>query len=132
MAKKSGSKRTGVDEIDEVVGRLRREATPAVAKALNLDSAEAVEAALNAAVELAMAARAVLRAMPMPPEARAHVDRAESEALRAARMAVKGFGAASKPSRASGARPVKVDFRQDRSGKATGRRRKGAGRGGDY
>lgn len=116
MAKKSGSRTASESEIDEVVSKLKREAAPAVAKALNLDSAEAVEAAVNAGVELALAARAVVRALPMPPDARAHLDRAEAEALRAARMAVRGIDRAGLKRRAAGAKQVKVDFKKDRSG----------------
>lgn len=68
------------------VERLRREAAPVMAKALDIDRAEAAEAALNAATEFALAARELLRALPLPPEARTHVDRAEREAVRAAKL----------------------------------------------
>ena len=110
MAKKSGSKGKQGEGVDHVFDGLKRDAAPALAKALNLDSAEAVEAAMNAGIELFMAARAVIRAMPLPPEARAHLDRAEVETLRAARMAARGMGVA-KPSKGQGpAKKVSVDF----------------------
>lgn len=110
MAKKSDSKRTGDGGVDEVVERLRRDAAPSIARALNLDSAEAVEAAINAAVELLLAARATVRALPLPPEARSHLDRAESEAIRAARMAARGVRVPAKKGTAGPARQVKVEF----------------------
>jgi hypothetical protein len=110
MAKKSGSKGRQGNGEDSVFDGLKRDAAPALAKALNLDSAEAVEAAMNAGIELFMAARAVVRAMPLPPEARAHLDRAEVETLRAARMAARGMGVA-KPAKGQGpAKKVSVDF----------------------
>lgn len=120
MAKRSGSRTAANEQIDEVVAKLKRDAAPAVARALNLDSAEAVEAALNAGVELVLAARAVVRALPLPPDARAHLDRAEGEALRAARMAVRGIDRSSLKKRAAGATQVKVDFKKDRSAKRRG------------
>jgi hypothetical protein len=110
MAKKSGSKRQAETEIDEVVARFRREAAPAVAKALNLDSAEAVEAAIAAGVELLLAARAVVRSMPLSAEAHEHLDRAEREAIRAARMTVRGVEGMGGKHRPSSAKEVKVDF----------------------
>ncbi len=125
MAKKSGSKRQTELEIDEVVGRLRREAAPALAKALNLDSAEALEAAIASGVELLLAARAVVRSLPLSAEAQEHLDRAEHEAIRAARMAVRGVeGMASKrpPSRA---KEVKVDFAQPSKKKSAPSKRRG-------
>lgn len=133
MAKRSGSRKAAAPAgraaraapeapaapggIGEVVDKLKREAAPAMAKALNLDSAEAVEAALNAGLELLLAGRAVLRSLPLPPEAREHLDRAEGEALRAARMAVKGVDAAGLSGARRGATRVPVDFKQDRSAK---------------
>jgi len=110
LAKKSDSKRTGDEGVDEVVERLRRDAAPSIARALNLDSAEAVEAAINAAVELLLAARATVRALPLPPEARSHLDRAESEAIRAARMAARGVRGPSRKGAAGPAKQVKVEF----------------------
>ena len=112
MAKKSDSKRTGDEGVDEVVERLRRDAAPSIARALNLDSAEAVEAAINAAVELLLAARATVRALPLPPEARSHLDRAESEAIRAARMAARGARVRSRKGAEGPAKQVKVEFGQ--------------------
>lgn len=109
-AKKSGSERSTPREVEEVVSRLKRDAAPAVAKALNLDSAEAVEAALNASVELFLAARSVVRAMPLPAEARAHLDLAEAESLRAARMAMRGVSGSALRGRSGPAREVRVDF----------------------
>src|SRR5882762_7759962 len=87
LAKKSNSKGRAAVNFEEVAERLRREAAPILARALNLDRAEALEAA----VEVGLAARALVRALPMPPESRAHLDRAEREALRAARLAVSGL-----------------------------------------
>jgi hypothetical protein len=110
MAKKSDSRRTGDAGLDDVVEKLRRDAAPALARALNLDSAEAIEAALNSGMELLLAARAVVRALPLPPEAREHLDRAESEALRAARMAARGVKMPGGKREGSAAKQVKVDF----------------------
>ena len=110
MAKKSGSRRSGAGEIDDVVRGLKRDAAPALAKALNLDNAEAIEAAMNAGIELVLAARAVVRSMPMPPEARAHLDRAEAQTLRAARMAARGLNVPGASARKGPAKRVSVDF----------------------
>lgn len=110
MAKKSDSRRTGDEGVDEVVERLRQDAAPSLARALNLDSAEAVEAAINAAVELLLAARATVRALPLPPEARSHLERAEAEALRAARMAARGVRAPGRKGGPGPATQVKVEF----------------------
>ena len=110
MAKKSGSKRKADAQVDEVVERLRKDAAPALARALNLDSAESVEAALNAAVELLLAARATVRALPLPAEAREHLERAEAEGLRAARMAAKGMTRPGGKSKSGAAKRVNVDF----------------------
>lgn len=124
MAKKSGSKGKDSDAVDDVMRGLKRDTAPALAKALNLDNAEAVEAAMNAGIELVLAARAVVRSMPLPPEARAHLDRAEAETLRAARMAARGL---SVPGSGKGpATRVRVDFaKPDGSGKAGARPKKG-------
>src|SRR5882762_5632592 len=116
LAKKSKSKGRAADNFDEVAERLRREAAPILARALNLDRAEALEAAVNAAVEVGLAARALVRALPMPPESRAHLDRAEREALRAARLAVSGLnGRRKEGAPRGGARKVEVEFGSDRS-----------------
>jgi len=122
MAKKSGSRRKTADEIEGVVRGLKRDAAPALAKALNLDSAEAVEAAMNAGVELVLAARAVVRSMPLPPEARAHLDRAETETLRAARMAARGLNLNQAGKGRRPAKRVRVDF--DDPSKSAGASRK--------
>jgi hypothetical protein len=113
VAKKSGSKRTdgGSGGLEGVMAGLKRDTAPALAKALNLDSAEAVEAAMNAAMEVALAARAVIRAMPMPPEAREHLDRAEAETLRAARMAARGLNLKPAAKKTGPAKRVAVDFK---------------------
>ena len=126
MAKKSSSKGRAPEGFDELADRLRREAAPILARALNLDRAEALEAAVNAAVEVGLAARALVRALPMPPESRAHLERAEHEALRAAKLAVRGLNGRRKggtPPRA--AQKVDVEFASDRSdtGRARSRRR---------
>ncbi len=110
MAKKLGSRGKQAEGVEGVVAELKRDAAPALAKALNLDSAEAVEAAMNAGIELFLAARAVVRSMPLPPEARAHLDRAEVETLRAARMAARGMGVSSKARGQGPAKKVSVDF----------------------
>ena len=111
MAKKSGSKRKDESPLDGVVDGLKRDAAPALAKALNLDSAEAIEAAMNAGVELMLAARAVVRSMPLPADARTHLDRAEAETLRAARMAARGLNLKATPKSAGAAKKVDVDFK---------------------
>jgi 2-methylcitrate dehydratase PrpD len=108
-----------------MAARLKGEAAPAVAKALNLDSAEAVESAMNAALEVAMAARALVRSLPLPAEARLHLDRAESEAVRAAQLAVRGFKAAARPPKGEKAPThVRVEFADDRSKQRKVRRRR--------
>ena len=116
MAKKSGSKGSGKADFEDVVHRLKKDASPALARALDLDQAEAFEAALNTAVEMALAARAYMRALPMPPESREHLNKAEQEALRAARLAVKSFGKARRGGPgAAGPKKVPVDFKSDAS-----------------
>jgi hypothetical protein len=110
MPKRSGSKGKPGNGVESVVDGIKRDAAPALAKALNLDSAEAVEAAMNAGMELFLAARAVIRSMPLPPEARAHLDRAEVETLRAARMAARGMGVAKRAKAQGPAKKVAVDF----------------------
>lgn len=118
MKGKSGSKRGKEDDLEEVVARMRKEAGPVLAKALNLERAEAVEAGVNAMAEFVLAARAFLKALPLPPETRAHLDKAEAEAVRAARLAMKELDL--RPSRtapgSAPARQVKVKFRSKRSG----------------
>lgn len=114
MAKKSDSRQTGDGGLDEVLDKMRRQAAPSLAQALNLDSAEAIEAALNAGVELVLAARAVVRALPLPPEARKHLDRAEAEALRAARMAARGLNRPGGKKKGLAPKQVKVDFAEER------------------
>ena len=116
MAKKSGSKDKAKADFEDVVHRLKKDASPALARALDLDQAEAFEAALNTAVEMALAARAYMRALPMPAESREHLDRAEQEALRAARLAVKSFGRARRgASGAPGLKNVPVEFKSNTS-----------------
>jgi hypothetical protein len=123
LTKKSGSRGTaaGADELPAAVDRLRRQAAPALAKALELDRAEAAEAALSAVAELALAAREFVRALPLPPESRKHMEAAEREALRAARLAVASFDKHAK-GRAQGSqlKEVKVDFDAKRA--PTGKR----------
>ena len=113
MAKKSGSKGKQAEGVEGFAAGLRRDAAPALAKALNLDSAEAVEAAMTAGIELFLAARAVVRSMSLPPEARAHFDRAEAETLRAARMAARGMGVSPSTKKRGPAKKVSVDFSGD-------------------
>jgi hypothetical protein len=125
LAKKSGSKDPAGETLEDMAARLKGEAAPAVAKALNLDSAEAVESAMNAALEVALAARALVRSLPLPAEAREHLDRAETEAVRAARLAVQGFKAAATPRKgAQTPTKVRVDFKLDRSKDRKARRRR--------
>lgn len=113
MARKSGSE--GADGMGEdfvsAVDRLRRDAAPVIAKALDLDRAEAAEAALNAVTELALAARALLRALPLPPDSLQHVENAEREAIRAAKLAVASLDKeAKKRGRSAKLQKVSVDF----------------------
>jgi hypothetical protein len=133
LARKSGSSEDGQD-FERAVDRLRREAAPALAKALDLDRAEAAEAALNAMAEVALAARAFVRALPMPPASRVHLENAEREALRAARLAVASVGKAKrgrKGKRGAALKEVQVDFGRKaaapsapkRAGKAAAKRR---------
>lgn len=114
MARESGSKDAGVRGQDFVsaVDRLRRDAAPVIAKALDLDRAEAAEAALNAMTELALAARAMVRALPLPPESRRHVENAEREAVRAAKLALASIDKKAKQKGSSTKlRQVAVDFK---------------------
>jgi len=106
------------DDFVSAVERLRGQAAPAIAKALDLDRAEAVEAALNAVAELALAARELLRALPLPPESRTHIENAEREAVRAARLAVASLDKAAR-GRAGGAplKRVRVAFGKGAAGK---------------
>lgn len=116
MAKKSGSRGKDRDSFEDVASKVRAEAAPALAKALNLDSAEAVESAMNAAIEIALAARAFVRALPLPPEAREHLEQAERDAIRATQLAVKGIEGAGRARNAGGGpRKVTVEFRKDHS-----------------
>ena len=125
MAKKPDPRAARADSFEEVAERLRREAGPVLARALNLDRAEAVEAAVNAAVEVGLAARAVVRALPMPPESRAHLEAAEREALRAARLAMHSLHGRRKAAKdRTAARKVEVDFGSDRSGSRRARPRR--------
>lgn len=116
MAKKSDSRGKDRDSFEDVASKVRAGAAPALAKALNLDSAEAVESAMNAAIEIALAARAFVRSLPLPPEAREHLDRAEREAIRATKLAVKGIEGAGRARKTGGGlRKVTVEFRKDHS-----------------
>jgi len=125
LAKKSSPKRSATDTFEAAADRLRRDAAPILAKALNLDRAEALEAAVNAAVEVGLAARALVRALPMPPESRAHLDVAEREALRAARLAVRGLNGRRKGGAAhTDARKVDVQFGSDHSATRRGKSRR--------
>jgi hypothetical protein len=110
---KSNSRRGGQDGFEEMAERLWRQAAPTLARALNLDRAEA---AANVVLEVGLAARAFMRALPMPAESRQHLDKAEQELLRAARLAVRGIDARRKGRSKEGARKVVVDFASDRSG----------------
>jgi hypothetical protein len=120
LTKKSGSKgsaRAG-DDFESAVERLRREAAPVIAKALDLDRAEAAEAALNAATEFALAARELLRALPLPPEARTHVDRAEREAVRAAKLLLASMDKGARRGRGDAPlKEVRVAFKTRTGGK---------------
>lgn len=119
------------EDFESAVDRLRRDAAPVIAKALDLDRAEAAEAALNAMAEMALAARALLRALPLPPESRRHVENAEREAVRAAKMAMASFDKRAKKRGApTKLRQVQVDFKAPSAAKpkkapAGGRKRSG-------